>query len=174
VLKKAIKRRSLNDPVRCKAALDAAIHHYESVEPTDREIALAAELEYQAQRLQLQIHSGECLLCAVLVTRNLHHLLTGDKAAIAAVAHLDSEELDRSQLTGKLICLEQAILALVIRTDCESVRKAICAEPAVDMALRICFSCGSEALKESHVTDALGSYIGAVQMSGGDLIANVN
>lgn len=158
VLRKAVRRRP---PVadRGREALEAALERYDVIEPTQAELRLAAELEYEAQRAQLSLHEGECLLCAILVTRELHHLVTGDRQAIEALPYLPAGALDLEALNGKLVCLEQAVSWLVRKVGGAQVRAHICAEPGVDVALRVCFSCTSPEVDEASFLPALEQYV---------------
>jgi hypothetical protein len=129
------------------------------IEPTSEELELAAEVEQAAQARNLAIDSGESLALAILVKRDLSLFATGDKRAIAALAPL-AFELDAVRSVGaRLVCLEQLMLALVVRLGVESLRPRVCAEPAADISVSICFSCTATSMDDAKVREALGSYI---------------
>src|SRR6185503_5833439 len=111
------------------------------VEPIDEEQKFAAALELLAQREGLPFDTGESQLCAVLITRAVPQLLTGDKRAIAALARLLDLEDRLEPARGRVRCLEQLVRLLIDRAGIDHVRIAVCAEPSVDRALAMCFSC---------------------------------
>jgi hypothetical protein len=56
-----------------------------ALEPTIGEAKAAAEIEYAAQRKNLQLDVGESQLCAIVINRDIPWLATGDKRAVKAV-----------------------------------------------------------------------------------------
>lgn len=129
------------------------------LEPTIDEINLASAIEEAAMLLGLDLDSGESQLCAIAVLRNSSLLLTGDKRAIASAETLKDSIDELASLTGRLVCLEQAIMGVVERIGIDTTRIRICAEAAVDKGLSICFEC--HALAEGRPLELTGllSYI---------------
>jgi len=155
----AIRRQHLQrDASIARELLQAFLDQTVVVEPTEDEQQLAAELESTAQALALNLDAGESQLAAILVTRTIASMLTGDKRAIVAMEQLLQTIPQVQVLAGRVHCLEQAVRRLVQATDVATIRHAICAEPRVDKALTICFSCASPD-SQPAVVAALSSYI---------------
>jgi len=172
VLPKALKKRP---PLRAEAAmaeLTAALASLETLEPNDQEMALAAELEYEALRQTKPMHTGECQLVAILVVRALHHVLTGDRNAIAALGTMGlPSSLNPADLDGKFICFEQAIRHLMHAQGAATVKASVCAEREVDTAMRVCFSCASPEVEEASWFAGLESHIADLRAASGNLLA---
>lgn len=174
MLPKALARKHVVRTAEALIDLNSALATLEVLEPSETEQRIAADLQFNAQQAGLPLDAGEAQLTAMLVMRELHHLLTGDKRAIAALALTQlPEPLSRDRLAHKLICLEQAIWALLEHQDTASVRAAICAEPAVDTQLRICFSCLAPEVEEASWREGLRSAIEAVRANCPDLLARI-
>lgn len=139
--------------------LNIALQNLRELEPTPEEVATAAFLEYQAQCLNLELDTGESILCAVLLARQLNHILTGDKRAIGAVEALTTAQNIPNNIAPKLICLEQLFFWLVNEHDVHNVRAAVCSERAVDRVLTSCFSCYSPEVPNESCFEGLKSYI---------------
>lgn len=142
---------------------NSALQHLVELEPTHEEVTAAANLEYQAQCLNLELDTGESILCAVLLTRQLNHILTGDKRAIKAVEVLTTAENISVNFESKLICLEQLFFWLVNEHDVHNVRAAVCSEKVVDRALASCFSCYSPEVPDESCVEGLKSYIASLK-----------
>lgn len=127
------------------------------IEPTDDEIRLAADLEFSAKELDLELDSGESILCAVLLSRKSNYIFTGDKRAIRAVSGLIAQGNDA--LAEKIVCLEQISMWLIEHANSAEVRSAICSEPAVDTGLAACFCCYSPSVQVESWREGLMSYI---------------
>lgn len=172
VLRKALQKRP---PKRVNAAreeLEMALVSLEVLEPTEQEIALAAQMEFEAQQQAVPMHVGECQLVAMLVTREFHHILTGDRKAIAALASIALPAgIDPAKLTARFICFEQAIRHLVAALGATTVKDAICAEREVDSAMRVCFSCASPEVDEASWLAGLESHIAELRTVSGRLLA---
>lgn len=138
---------------------NAALQNLREFEPTPEEVEGAAYLEYQAQCLNLELDTGESILCAVLLARQLNHILTGDKRAIVAVEALTSAHHISNDIALKLICLEQLFLWLVNDHYVHDVRVAVCSERVVDRVLTSCFSCYSPEVPDESCVEGLNSYI---------------
>ncbi len=160
VVRKKLKKRP---PSR---GYDCALEEFNSVfafltelEPTSEEVGLAAELEYEAQCLNLEFDSGESILCSILLIRELNHILTGDKRAIVAVEGLITGKKISEKIAFKLICLEQAFQWLLERHGAHYIRTAVCSERDVDRAISNCFSCTSPEIPSESTGLGLTSYI---------------
>lgn len=138
---------------------NAIFSHLSELEPTSVEIALAACLEYEAQCLNLELDTGESMLCAVQLTRQLNHILTGDKRAIAAIEELISTKKISGEIASKLICLEQVFQWLLLSHGADYIRAAVCSERDVDRAISNCFSCSSPEISAESSAHGLKSYI---------------
>jgi hypothetical protein len=153
VVSKAIQRARLNKPVESATEnLKAFISRAVKVEPTEAEQAIAGQFELAALRYGVSLDAGESQLCAILISRLVPHLLTGDKRAITAIEQLLDSENRLLPICRKVRCLEQLALdALSGSAGADSIRSRICAEDNIDKALTICFQCGS-------LTNGVGDY----------------
>jgi hypothetical protein len=139
------------------------LSHAESLEPTDEEQVMAADLELAALKMGVSLDTGESQLSTILVKRLLPLFLTGDKRAIVAMEKLLDAEARLLPICGKVICLEQMFAAAFARENGDGLRSAVCREPDIDKALAICFSCHSDSIpRESHA-EGLRSYIEALR-----------
>lgn len=171
VLRKVLQKRPPHRAEAAKAELEAALVALEILEPTEQETVLAAQLEFEAQQHAAPMHVGECQLVAMLVIRELSHLLTGDRKAIEALASIASPVgIDPARLSARFICFEQAIRHLVIAQGAAVVKAAICAEREVDSAMRACFSCASPEVGEESWMAGLDSHIEALRAVSGSLL----
>lgn len=170
VVPKYLKRKPPGRYDQAREELEQALSILEVLEPDEREVELAAALEFEAQRLQLSLHGGECTLLAILYERGLLYFLTGDKAAILAAGKVPMPDgCDRARFERKIICFERAILGLL---DClgGDLRRSICAEPDVDIAMRICFSCSSPEVSSESWREGLQSEIRNINEQVPDLL----
>jgi hypothetical protein len=156
----------------------AALRRFESVlaqmsllDPTDEEIAAAADFEAAASRLNLELDSGESQLLAVLVNRAADVLITGDKRAIEAIALVATDAVQ-----GRLASFEQLMCSIVGQVGAEAVRKAVCGEPLADKTMTICCSCASaSAPTAAEMLAAIESYINHLRKrAAGTLFAQNN
>lgn len=131
------------------------------IEPTEEEVALAAEAEAVASRLRLQLDAGEGQLAAVTAVRGYELLESGDKRGIAALERLLDEVPQLAGVCGRVACLEQVVRRSIAHaTALAAVRSSVCAEPEVDKALSSCFACSSPSDPARADVDAgLRSYI---------------
>jgi hypothetical protein len=166
-----LRVRGLRDPDGARAALEALLATLEKLEPNEAEILMSAKLAGIAQIQGLPLDSGEAQLAAVVLSRRLPLMLTGDKRAIGALARLLDDEETRSGMVGRLACFEQAVAAICRRIGAEVVRERVCAEPDVDGAMRLACSCDRPDWNPSQLHEACGSFIGAVKADVGDLLA---
>lgn len=162
VISGRIKRdRSLVDPERARASFERSIGRFREVEPTEAELAVAAEFEAAAQALNLELDGGESQLLAILIERRLALLLTGDKRAIVAI-----ERIAADMLPGpSIVCMEQVMTTLLGRIGLTRLRERVCAEPAVDQAMTSCFACRSTVVDAPSVEEGLRSYVGHLRKS---------
>jgi hypothetical protein len=160
VLRKRIKKARLQrSPTGVVEALEQFVRDAQIIEPTDEEQQAAAALELLAQREGLQLDSGESQLSAVLIARGIPELFTGDKRAIVAMERLLDTDAWLQPVQGRVRCLEQLVRLLIDRTSIAGVRDAVCAEPFVDRALAMCFSCNTGMQSTESVLEGLASYI---------------
>ena len=141
------------------------------LEPTEPEATLAADLELMAQTAWLALDAGESQLCAMVITRMVPALLTGDKRAISVLERLVDLEPRTVGTAGKIYCLEQLVTLLLGKLDIGTVREAVCRKPIVDRALSICFSCSSSEARRETVLLGLASYIKSVRADAGRVLA---
>lgn len=142
-----------------------------ALEPTVDELKMAADLELTAQKLGVNLDSGESQLCAVVVSRVLTFLLTGDKRAIAAMEKLIGADSRLSSICGKVRCLEQLVCDALRSGNHLTLRIAICSEADVDKALAICFSCTRDSAELQSVVDGLKSYIGSLRLNASHVLS---
>jgi hypothetical protein len=145
------------------------------VDPTEREIQLAADLEERATALSLEFDTGESQLLAVLLERDGKLLVTGDKRAIRAL-----HGVGVAAAAGKIACLEQLIASVLANCDLSALRDRVCSEPSADKALTACFACSASSADAKDVLAGLRSYsqhlrdtTGTLLLIGDDLSAIV-
>lgn len=161
------------DPARASAAFARMLAAMTLVEPDDAELATAADLEAEANRLDLELDGGESQLLAILANRACSLLVTGDKRAIAAMAVVAA-----GMAAGRIACLEQLVAHVVAGNGAAAVRAGVCAEPQVDRAITACFGCAmASAPSDEDVIAGLTSYSAhldrsapGVLLSGADLM----
>jgi hypothetical protein len=146
--------------VETRSELAAFLSSAKELEPGDREISLAAEIEAAAQRDGLALDTGESVLLAMTVGWAATELESGDKRAIRGIEHLIDVVDGLSAVAGRVRCLEQIVRRVIGELPHDELATAICAEPAVDKALSFCFSCHSdERPPVESIIEGLDSYI---------------
>jgi hypothetical protein len=157
----AIARKPPSDGAEAaRARLASLLARCEDLEPSETEIDLASELEVLGLRLGLALDTGEAQLAALVAVRQIPRLETGDKRAIASFEQLDSHCEELRALRRRVRCLEQIVAAAAGEECFAALADSICAEPGVDRALSICFSCFSGASVERNaVLECLSSYV---------------
>lgn len=158
VRKKISTANSSGSNAVCIRYVNYAFSKMASLEPTEAEMSLAAEIEMLAQELNFPLDFGESQLCSIAITRKIEWLVTGDKRAIRSLEALVSARDQLGHIRGKAICLEQLLFLLVCFRNTRA-RYKVCSEPSIDRALSIAFSC---ALTEAPVRSwlqGLRSYI---------------
>jgi hypothetical protein len=164
VVTKKIKRRAIRgDKDSVLEGLAQFFEKVQEIEPSPDELQLAADLESAAQKANLNLDAGESQLCAILVTRLIAIFVTGDKRAIESIEQLIDLRSGLAAVNGKIRCLEQLFVHLLAQDGEAAVRDAVCAEPEVDKAIAICFSCSSPEVSPSVHLEALQSYISALK-----------
>lgn len=160
VVESRIRRAPLAGDVNAVlAAFRNFVDQAVALDPTHDEVGLAADLESLAQRLGLPLDAGESQLCSILAIRAIPLMLTGDKRAITALEPMLDHEPRLAPVAGRMKCLEQVVLQIILQAGLEPTRTQICAE-AIDQALTYCFSCFQSAAPLQSVLDGLNSYIG--------------
>ena len=159
--------QSITDRDSARANLQKLLATCGHIEPSAEELAVAIELEEQAQLSGVQFDTGESQLISVLISRQAVLMITGDKRAIGAMDRLGLT----SDVHGRVGCLEQLILCFVVSGGAFQILASICQEDLVDKSLAICFSCSSPVVSCEAITDGLRSYIGAVRQVARSLLA---
>jgi hypothetical protein len=151
------RRHSLQDPAGALAAFDELVSQLSIIDPSESEVALAAEFEEHAKRLGFDLDVGESLLLAILLERNCCCLVTGDKRAIAAMAAFEAAHIGQ-----RVMCLEMLMACLVGRYPFDEIRTRICSEPNADRTMTICFGCRTQEVTLENVLDGLFSYYSSI------------
>lgn len=160
VVPKQIKKKPLT------GNSDAAIARFQSfvaknevVEPNIEEQRVAAIFETAAQQRSVNLDTGESQLVAIMLSRTVPWLATGDKRAIMAIEQLLGTIGEIARVAGRVKCLEQLIKAALDTVNASKLRELICAEKAIDKSLSICFNCASPQVPPTTIAQALESYI---------------
>lgn len=159
IVAKQIQRSSrINDKALAIEELNRLLSVLTALEPTEQELTLAADLEAAALFAGLPFDGGESQILAVAILREISLIVTGDKRAIAAATKVLAAAKAPPH-HGKVACLEQVILGVLVEHGLPYVRKRICREPRVDRALSTVFSCSSTAPVGEAAQAGLESYI---------------
>ena len=167
-LKKHLKAR---DYEAVMVEFNASIIKLEIIEPSEEEIVLAAHFEFEAQRLNLEFDNGESQLCAILLSRKLRCILTGDKRAINATEVLLKNNKIPNEISFKLVCLEQILQWLINEYGIEVIRGGICLEKSLDKAMSNCFSCNSLETTIESCLEGVESYVANLRHSAPIILA---
>jgi hypothetical protein len=160
VIPQRLKRAGLADCAAALAEFNSLLAVAHTFEPSETEVAMAADIEAAAQAAGLPLDNGESLLSVLVIERGVPVLETGDKRAISTLEQLRGV-VGLERLDGRLRCLEQVIWR-VVGSPQEVVRvaTAICREREIDRALAICFQCHLPGeVAQTAVLDGLRSYI---------------
>ncbi|UWU86111.1 hypothetical protein N2605_06545 [Bradyrhizobium yuanmingense] len=172
VLKRKIEKSGkIVDRQRAAKALDAVLASISALEPDDTELGLAAQYEEHALSAGYAFDSGESQLLAVLVNRAAKNMVTGDKRAVAAAWQLATDLEIVSALAGRFGCFEQVMLGIWAKKGGPALAASVCAEPAVDKAMAICFGCSST-FDEQNMREGLDSYVGHLRGNSGELLCD--
>lgn len=174
VRKKLSKRPPSRGVDAALAEFTAALGMLKEIEPTPEEVETAANIERLAQLQNLELDTGESILCAVLLARHLGHILTGDKRAIKALEVLNAAEPYLNNFKSKIICLEQLFYWLANNHEILKIRNAVCADKAVDNALTSCFSCYSSEVPNEACIEGLNSYILSLKQDAPNVLVSEN
>lgn len=170
VLRDRIARSSrIKNRARASQALGALLTRLAPAEPTDDELALAAELEETATQRNLELDTGESILFAILSLSGARALLTGDKRAVSAL-EVASEILGVSKADGRIACFEQ-VMSTLLQQGGPVLAAKVCAEPDVDKALAICFRCTSGSFDAASAQAGLASYVADLRKSAPRLLS---
>ena len=165
VPKKLKKHLKVRDYETVMVEFNTSINKLEIIEPSEQEVALAAHFEFEAQRLNLEFDDGESQLCAILLSRKLRRVITGDKRAINAAEMLINNNHIPDEISFKLVCLEQILQWLINEYGIEIIRGGICLEKSLDKAMSYCFSCSSPETTIESCLEGLESYIADLRHS---------
>lgn len=168
--KQMARKRGVRDGAGAQAELAALLGLLGRLEPDAEEIGLAAEFASVAQARGLPLDAGEAQLAAIVITRGLPLMATGDKRAISALSDLVADEPMRASLVGRLACFEQVLSSIAELLGADEMRARICAEPEVDGAMRLACSCGYDDWQPAQFSEACDSFVGAVRAKAGDLL----
>ena len=130
------RHQRASEPERALAAFNRILEKVELLEPTEKELDIAADLEQAALESGLELDAGESQLFAILQKRELPLMVTGDKRAISALEHIVGDPSP----SGCIACFEQLVLTMLSQLDIERIRTAVCREKTVDRTMAICFS----------------------------------
>lgn len=160
VLRRKISKSSrIGDKAGAQSRLATCLERATALEPTDEELALAADIEAAAQQLNVSFDSGESQLLAVLVERQARGLYTGDKRAVEGLGPLAMHMEMSESIVNKIICFEQVMLILLRVLGAKELASRVCREAEVDKAASICCGCASGGSDEAGITEGLTSYI---------------
>jgi hypothetical protein len=125
VISNRIRRTTLRgDAAAMETELVSFLANHVAIETTPEEQALAAALEASAQRMPVNLDTGESQLLAVMALRTLPSLFTGDKRAIIAIDRLIDVVEEIVVVSGKVICLEQLVKRALTQGDAVAIRIA--------------------------------------------------
>jgi len=167
-----IKRNQLRgDPALAESHFESFLATSEVLEPSSGEQLIAASFEAAAQQLALNLDVGESQLVAILISRHLSWLLTGDKRAIVSIEKLVDVDARLEEVAGKIKCLERLVADALGKGDDAQIGQAICGEPSVDKTLSICFGCHSSNADAATALEGLDSYIRHLRKSAPRVLA---
>lgn len=176
VLPKAIERGStVHDKAAASAALAEFLARATVLEPTAAELTVAADLEQLAQGAGLELDVGESQLAAMVAARDIPLLDTGDKRAVRGLECLIVLSPTCARLCSRVRCLEQLFIRVLEDEpgDFDVIASGVCAEPAVDKAASICFSCYSGGGAGRNAVQAgLESYVASLRTEAPRILAD--
>lgn len=164
--KKKLKGSQLG---QAKAHFEETIATIAAIEPNAEELALAAQLESAAVALGVDLDLGESQICALMFSRGIELMMTGDKRAIKAIAALKDHEAC-AYTHGKVACLEQATMWMIEKAGLESVQPFVCALPTVDTSLAMALGCYSGGSPLASCQDGLVSYINSIRQDAPEVL----
>lgn len=165
-LKKKLKGELLE---AAKSHFSEAIQSIAALEPNADELKLAAKLESAALATEVDLDVGESQLCALMYSRGIGLMMTGDKRAIKAIATLSHEE-SCAYVHGKIACLEQLVLWMIDHVGLNAIQPPVCAVPSVDTSLTMALGCHSGGSPEVSCKEGLASYINSIKAGAPDVL----
>ncbi|CAM3345916.1 hypothetical protein [Asticcacaulis taihuensis] len=160
ILKQVTAKKKLSNPGQISKNCTTLLGHLNRIEPTEKEISLAADLEDQARTMLLELDVGESQLLAILMNRGSRLMVTGDKRAIIGIEQFIKGKFE---FKHKIACFEQLLLEIIGMHDFDTLRAKICTEAVADKAISICFSCLSGESQKDSALSGLSSYINSVR-----------
>ena len=125
-------------------------------EPSPEQAQASIEETRQLEKFKHEIQAGEATLIVATRLEPDFLLLSGDKRCMKALAAVPEPIYQR--LCGRVVCLEQIILKLILTLGFETVRDRILPMVDCDKTLKICFGYSMSA-SEASVVAGLTSYI---------------
>jgi hypothetical protein len=172
VLSRKIARSSgVRDKEGAAERLKSLLTRVVSLEPNDAEVSLASEIEAAAQEQNLSFDTGESQLLAVLIVRSARRLLTGDKRAIEGLLPLCECLGKQAEVSGKIVCFEQLLLALLDLIGAEELVARVCSEPDVDKTASISCGCATGGTGADRISEGLNSYLRYLRERSGDILS---
>ena len=119
------------DKARAKTQLAAFLARASFLEPTEPEIRMALSFEVAAQGARLALDTGESQLCAMVISRSMDSLETGDKRAIELVIEIHCSRGSR-QMNGRT-CLPDHLAPTLVSMSEISVCASLMAWPSMSL-----------------------------------------
>jgi hypothetical protein len=150
-------RKSLNSPDgKVFHSVDAAQAVIDAME----KMAPAPKVPLISQLQDIDgIDPGEAVLLSGVAAHAGSRILTGDKRALRSLAACDSAF--REQFSGRIVIVEQVVLAALDRFGLVWLRSRICAFRTIDKAMVVAMGSRCDA-GESAVREALNSYVNEI------------
>jgi hypothetical protein len=123
-----------------------------------QKVSIQNNATFKALQQINDIDQGEATLISAFPSEDPFWFITGDKRCLRSIAHHPQLETVRQKLKGRVICLEQLILRILNNYDFNFVLAKILPARDYDIAIKSCFSSGTNATPE-NVTQALKAYI---------------
>ncbi len=117
------------------------------------------------------IDSGEAILTLAAMAEESFYIATSDKNYIEALAGATQIEAIKTKLSGRIICLEQAIKIIILSQGFEAVLTKVLPSRQCDKALHAIFGSG-ERCTQDNVMMSLDGYIQDLKNKSGDLLAD--
>lgn len=154
-------RRRLSEPERSvmNERFAEFVDQSNVLEPTQEETQLAARIEDISIQNSLNLDTGESLLIAVFLKRNVEFIATGDKRAVVSLSSLTSHWGSITNKRFYVACLEQIVKYILTTSNLNKVRSSVCSNLDADRAITICFSCYSDEVSLEGVVGNLDVYI---------------
>lgn len=120
------------------------------------------------------IDEGEASLIAATATEAAFLIVTGDKRSLCALTSAPIAENIHQRIVGRVICLEQVLLKLILVHGAEQIQQQISAtsDSEIEKAINISFGWSQQADPES-IQEGLNSYINGLQDQSKGLLAKL-